>query len=159
MGYKLKTVLMNLIYPYFQQGEKSVTNFLLRNRAWKPVMASKWLLPCLVSKSDMGTSSKMSVWSLLQELLTAASPLAPRINVICCIKSASVVALLSHSARFLAAKSSMWCLAEFSVLLHSTTPAVSSWHINEAGQQWHLGFEGWQKQHVQITGVEYSVRQ
>lgn len=30
----------------------------------------------LFSKSDMGTSSKMSVWTLLQELLTAASPLA-----------------------------------------------------------------------------------
>lgn len=52
-----------------------------------------------------------------------------------------MVALLSHSDWVLAAKSSMWCLAEFSVFLHITGLAVSSWHTNEAGQQWHLGFE------------------
>lgn len=88
--------------------------------------------------------------------------LLERMNGICCIKSTSVVALLSHSGRVLAAKSSIWCLAEFSVFLHITTPAGSSWRINEAGQQWHQGFEEqcWlvKKQHMQLTGDEYSAR-
>lgn len=80
MGYKLTAVLMNLIYPYFQQGKKKkfVTNFPVRN-SLKTSHAIQ-VVATFFSKSDMGTSSKMSVWSLLQELLTAASPLAARKN-------------------------------------------------------------------------------
>lgn len=77
VNYELITGLKNLVYPHFMQGEKFITNFSLRIKASKLVMASKWLLLCLVSKSDTGTSqsdtSKTSVRTLLQELLTAVA--------------------------------------------------------------------------------------